>query len=131
MNPISMNIRAFREQSLPQRCFSGRRSYADDHGLGGQYTHNGHHTNEFAKVSWFRNDLLPYHINDYINLMVDAPKAYLVSSNLREKYKLKEGDTIHISWGDQNYLEGVVYAFVDYWPTYNPNPVAKGKDAPD
>ncbi len=86
--------------------------------------------NEFAKVSWFRNDLLPYHINDYINLMVDAPKAYLVSSNLREKYKLKEGDTIHISWGDQNYLEGVVYAFVDYWPTYNPNPVAKGKDAP-
>ena len=86
--------------------------------------------NEFAKVAWFRNDLLSHHINEYINLMVDAPKSFLVSTNLKEKYKLKEGDTIHISWGDQNYLEGVIYAFVDYWPTYNPNPISKGKDAP-
>jgi putative ABC transport system permease protein len=87
--------------------------------------------NEFARVAWFRNDLLPHHINEYLNLMIDAPKSFLVSTNLRDKYKLKEGDTIHISWGDQkNYLEGVVYAFVDYWPTFNPNSVEKGKEAP-
>ncbi len=85
---------------------------------------------EFAKVAWFRNDLLPHHMNEYINLMIDAPKAFLVSTNLKEKYKLNAGDTIHISWGDQNYLEGVIYAFIDYWPTYNPNPVSKGREAP-
>lgn len=77
--------------------------------------------NEFAKVSWFRTDLLPYHWYGYLNLLADAPKAFLVSSNLKEKYKLKEGDTIYISWGDQSYLEGRIYAFIDYWPTYNPN----------
>ncbi len=85
---------------------------------------------EFARVTWFRNDLLPHHINEYINLMVDAPKSFLVSTNLKEKYKLEAGDTIHISWGEQNYLEGVIYAFIDYWPTYNPNSAVKGKEAP-
>lgn len=86
--------------------------------------------NEFAKVAWFRPDLLPYHWYNYLNLMTDAPKAFLVSSNLKEKYKLVEGDTIYITWGDQSYLEGIIYAFIDYWPTYNPNPNNKGVEAP-
>lgn len=85
---------------------------------------------EFAKVAWFRPDLLPYHWYNYLNLMTAAPRAFLVSSNLKEKYKLTEGDTISISWGEQSYLEGEIYAFIDYWPTYNPNPEKKGAEAP-
>ncbi len=85
---------------------------------------------EFARVAWFRNDLLPHHINEYLNLMVDAPKSFLVSTSLKERYNLREGDTINISWANQSYLEGVIYAFVDYWPTYNPNPVKSGVEAP-
>lgn len=77
---------------------------------------------QFARVAWFRPDLLPYHWYNYLNLLSEAPKAFLVSSNLKEKYKLTEGDTIYISWGEQSYLEGRIYAFIDYWPTYNPNP---------
>lgn len=85
---------------------------------------------EFAKVAWFRPDLLPYHWYNYLNLLADAPKAFLLSSNLKEEYNLVEGDTIYITWGDQSYLEGIIYAFVDYWPAYNPNPSNTGKDAP-
>lgn len=84
--------------------------------------------NEFSKVAWFRPDLLPYHWYGYLNLLADAPKAFLVSSNLKEKYKLEEGDTIYISWGEQSYLEGRIYAFIDYWPTYNPNPGTNNSD---
>lgn len=84
---------------------------------------------QFAKIAWFRSDLLQPHWYNYLNLMSDAPMAFLVSSNLKDKYKLTEGDTINISWGEQSYLEGVIYAFIDYWPTYNPNSSDKGVDA--
>ena len=79
--------------------------------------------NEFAEVAWFRTDLLPHHWYEYLNLLADAPTAFLVSSNLKEKYKLEVGDNIYITWGEQSYIEGTIYAFIDYWPTYNPNAV--------
>lgn len=85
---------------------------------------------QFARVAWFRPDLLPYHWYNYLNLMTDAPTAFLVSTNLKEKYKLSEGDTIYITWKDQGFLEGTIFAFIDYWPTYNPNPPGQGKEAP-
>ena len=85
---------------------------------------------EFARIAWFRTDLLPYHWYHYLNLMTDAPKAILVSKNLKEEYGLKEGDILYMSWGDQDYIDGTIYGFVDYWPTYNPNPPQKGMDAP-
>jgi putative ABC transport system permease protein len=85
---------------------------------------------EFARIAWFRPDLLPYHWYYYLNMMADAPKAFLVSANLKEKYKLREGDTIYVTWGDQNPIEGTVYGFVDYWPTYNPHSDGMTKDEP-
>jgi len=77
---------------------------------------------EFGQIAWFRTDLLPYHWFEYLNLMIDAPKAVLLSSNLREQMKVKEGDTIVLSWAGNNTIEATVYAFVDYWPSFNPNP---------
>jgi putative ABC transport system permease protein len=85
---------------------------------------------EFAKVAWFRHDLLPYHWYEYLNLMSEAPTAFLVSSNLKDRYKLEVGDTIYVTWGDQSYLEGTIYAFVDYWPTFNPKEGKVLKDEP-
>lgn len=76
--------------------------------------------NEFGKVAWFRNDLLPHHWYDYLNLIVDSPKAMLLSRSFQKDYKLKVGDSIMILWGE-DYVEGTVYAFIDYWPTFNPN----------
>ena len=85
---------------------------------------------EFARIAWFRPDLLPYHWYNYLNMMADAPKAFLVSTNIKEKYKLKEGDTIYITWGDQSSLDGTIYGFVDYWPAFNPHPADKLADPP-
>lgn len=77
---------------------------------------------EFGQIAWFRPDLLPYHWFEYLNLMTDAPKAVLLSSNLKEQLKVKEGDTIVLSWAGNNSIEATIYAFVNYWPTFNPNP---------
>jgi len=76
---------------------------------------------EFGKTAWFRNDLLTYHWYNYLNLMVDAPKACLVSSNLAEELGLEVGDPIYVTWGSQAGVECTVYAFIDSWPTYDPD----------
>ena len=78
---------------------------------------------EFAQTAWCRNDLLPHHWYNYLNIMVDAPKSALVSSNLRDQLGLKVGDPIYITWGSQPAVECTVYAFIDYWPGYNPTQV--------
>jgi putative ABC transport system permease protein len=101
---------------------------------GGQWAENvnvmGIIPDEFSKVTWFRSGLLPYHINRYLDLLADAPTAFLVSRSFGEDFKVKEGDEISIKWGDQDYLEGTIYAFVDYWPTFNPNVTQKGEKKP-
>ena len=77
---------------------------------------------EFGKIAWFRSGLLSHHINEYLNLLTDAPKAALLSTSLMDQLKVKPGDSITLSWRGNNTIEVTVYAFVDYWPTFNPNP---------
>ena len=75
----------------------------------------------FSKVTWSRDDLFyPYHINEYLALLLDAPRAALVSTSLRDQLQLQTGDTIKISVGAQSQTELIVYGFVDYWPSINP-----------
>ncbi|HZJ56860.1 MAG TPA: FtsX-like permease family protein [Clostridia bacterium] len=76
---------------------------------------------EFGQTAWFRNDLLKTHWHNYLNLLsMGDPRAALVTRSLNENYEVKKGDSLWISWGDQGYLEVVVYEFIDYWPTFNP-----------
>lgn len=75
---------------------------------------------EFGKIAWFRDDLLPHHINEYLNMMTAAPKAVLLSSNIRNKNDIRVGDEIRLRWGDGYDLTFVVYGFIDYFPTCNP-----------
>ncbi|NMA96333.1 MAG: ABC transporter permease, partial [Clostridiales bacterium] len=87
--------------------------------------------NEFGKIAWFRDDLLkPYHINQYLNLLSESPKAFLVSSSFKEKFEVEEGDPITIGWKDQGNLDGYIYGFVDYFPYFNPNALQEGRDDP-
>ena len=76
--------------------------------------------NEFAKTAWFRDDLLPYHWYNYLNLLSQSPRAILLSTSMKDKYDLKTGDSVLISWKDQSSIEGIIYAFIDYWPSINP-----------
>lgn len=75
---------------------------------------------EFGRITWFRNDLLSYHINEYLNLLADSPSAILVSRNFQSEHDVAAGDYISFTWGDQDYVQGKVYGFIDFWPGYNP-----------
>lgn len=87
--------------------------------------------NEFGKITWFRDDLLrPYHINQYLNLLSESPKAFLVSTSFKEKFDVEEGDSITIGWKDQGYLDGYIYGFIDYFPSFNPNALKEGRENP-
>ncbi len=74
---------------------------------------------QFGKVVWTGGNYLSHHIYAYLNLISNAPNAVLASSSLQEDgYAV--GDPIRFSWGSQSEVEGVIYAFVDYWPAINP-----------
>ncbi|MCL2820028.1 MAG: hypothetical protein FWD38_04260 [Oscillospiraceae bacterium] len=76
---------------------------------------------EFAEIAWFRNDLLPVHINNYLNLMTADPSAVLLSSEMRDTHGFKVGDHVRIGWREQSgNLDCTVYGFVDFWPSKNP-----------
>ena len=76
---------------------------------------------EFGQVAWFRGDLLPININNYLNLMTADPSAILLSSSMRDEFGFRVGDHVKIGWRDQSgSLDCTVYGFVDYWPGINP-----------
>ena len=77
----------------------------------------------FGRTAIFRTDLLPTHWFNYLNLMAKAPQALLLSRSFQTKYNVKLGDEVDIDLGSIGTLRGVAYAFVDYWPTCNPNEV--------
>lgn len=77
---------------------------------------------DFAQTSWTRADLNPYHINAYMNVMTSQPKAVILSTNLQEKLAIQVGESVRITDRSVSF-EGVVIAFVDYWPGYTPRVV--------
>lgn len=79
-------------------------------------------SDEFGKAAWMRNDLLPVHWYNYLNLLASSPDAMLLSSSFKEKYpNIAEGDTVYIQVSSQSDpVVGRVVAFVDYWPGFNP-----------
>ena len=79
----------------------------------------GIRTNEFGEIAWFRQDLLPYHLNEYLNLLAGAPKAVLLSSNYKDS-GLEVGDEVTFQVAYQGSLKCRVYGFVDYFPGFNP-----------
>lgn len=74
---------------------------------------------EFSKVVWYKEGLLPFSINTYLNLLASAPNAVLISRQMMDDLRLKPGDAIDCTWG-QSTVRGIVYAAVDYWPSLNP-----------
>lgn len=74
---------------------------------------------EFAEMAWMRDGLLPYHFNNYMNIMTQYPTAIFLSADLAKEEKLRVGDTVELYW-DKYSLTGVVYGFIEYFPGYNP-----------
>jgi putative ABC transport system permease protein len=75
---------------------------------------------DFARTAWSRSDMMRYHLNEYMNVMITTPNAVIVSENLRDKLDLKVGDGIIYTVNTTDSVDGVVIAFVDYWPGFEP-----------
>jgi putative ABC transport system permease protein len=88
----------------------------------------GINTKEFGNTVDFDTSLLPVHWYKYLNAISQNPTAVLVSSNMRDNLGYKLGDTITYSSKDHFTARGVIYGFVDYWPTYSPKILSVGDD---
>ena len=73
----------------------------------------------FAEVCWCRNDLLPTHINNYLNALAEYPSGIILSSDY-EEWGVELGDWVYVRWGKNEEIRATVIAFADYWPGINP-----------
>jgi len=79
---------------------------------------------DFARTAWWRSDLTPHALNEYMNMMMEFPGSAVLSESLREHLDLREGDTIWIDpQSNGESIELSVIAFVDYWPSFTPHGV--------
>ncbi|HBN85351.1 MAG TPA: hypothetical protein DDZ89_16085, partial [Clostridiales bacterium] len=108
---IDSITKVYRNSSVTTRIMG---SSSDNVDLMGIISH------EFGQTAWFREDLLPYHWYHYLNLLADNPSAVLLSSNFQEDGDIQLLDNVTYNWGKQSFTDGIIYGFVDYWPTWNP-----------
>lgn len=80
----------------------------------------GINTKDFGETSWFKDNLLPAHYYEYLNILSSNANAILVSSNFRDKYLYAIGDIITYKNKERGSIMGIIYGFVDYFPTYEP-----------
>lgn len=88
----------------------------------------GIHTKEFGETAWFKESLLNRHWYEYLNAMSQNSRAILVSSNFRDDYGYEVGDALTYVNKNGKSEKGVIYGFVDYWPSYAPTTMSKGAD---
>ena len=74
-------------------------------------------SDEFGKTANFEEDLFPVHPFNYLNAFAENTNAVIVSSNF-ENLGYHLGDPIYYQAGSGGTLMGVIYGFVDYFPTY-------------
>lgn len=74
----------------------------------------------FGNTVWWRYDLLPHHINEYLNLLSFSPGSVLISETLAENGNVNVGESIRISWPGTREVTFTVVGIVEYWPTFNP-----------
>ncbi|MGF7142119.1 putative ABC transport system permease protein [Anaerotaenia torta] len=79
----------------------------------------GINSKEFGQTAYFKNNLLDAHWYHYLNKLARERDGILVSSNFRDLYGYKIGDTIAYSNSNKT-ARGTIQGFIDYWPSYQP-----------
>jgi len=77
-------------------------------------------TVSFIETAWFRNDLLPVHINYFLNTLSSYDNGVLLSSNFKDIADIAVGDEINVLNNEKKSVKFFVCGFVDYWPGYAP-----------
>ena len=80
-------------------------------------------TKEFGETANFKTSLMATHWYFYLNAMSQDPRGILVSSSFRDERGYSIGDVLSYSDSGGSTLHGVIYGFVDYWPTFAPRTV--------
>ena len=83
-------------------------------------------TKTFGEALWYRDDLLPAHINYFLNALASQENGVLLSSNFKTQLNYRVGQTISYNDKDGDNIESVVCGFVDRWPGYTPMVAATG-----
>ncbi|MCL2499146.1 MAG: FtsX-like permease family protein [Defluviitaleaceae bacterium] len=74
----------------------------------------------FGHVAWFRDDLLPAHMNHFLNVLAARPNGVLLSDNFRTRLGYRLRDEITLLSHNGADMRAVVLGFVDYWPGFAP-----------
>ena len=87
-------------------------------------------TRSFGETAWFRYDLLPIHINYFLNSLGAVPNGVLLSDNFRTRLGYSVGDNITIRdtpvfgneprFGRAVFSSFEVMGFVEHWPGFSP-----------
>ncbi len=85
-------------------------------------------TKGLGETAWFKDHLLPQHWYHYLNAISQNSSAILVSQNFKTTLGYQIGDVITYTTGQGNSIRGVIYGFVEYWPTYNSVSVVENAD---
>ncbi len=80
-------------------------------------------TVDFGETAWMKEGLLPYHMNDYLNLIASDPYSALISQSMADQWEVEIGDTIYVGWSQAGRMPLTVFGIVDYFPGFNPNTV--------
>lgn len=88
----------------------------------------GINTKEFGEIAWFKTSLLPAHWYEYLNAISQNTQAVLVSSNFQDIYDWRVGDDIVYQNGNGQSARGIIYGFIDYWPSYLPTSMEEMSD---
>jgi len=81
-------------------------------------------TRSFGETVWFREDLLPVHINYFLNALAAQPDGVLLSDNFRTQMGYQIGDVVTIT-EQQRFAQPssgrfVVVGFFEHWPGVAP-----------
>lgn len=87
-------------------------------------------TDEFGMTAWFKDGILDYHINEYLNLIASDASSVLISRSIANEQGLKPGDPISIGWDMVESRNFIVYGIIDYFPTFQPNPTKPADPLP-
>ena len=77
-------------------------------------------TDDFGLTAWYKDSLSDIHWYNYLNAMSRNGQAVLVSRNFQTDHGCRLGDSITYKNDSGASLRGVIYGFVDYFPSYVP-----------